>query len=302
MQFFDFHCDTPYRCYEENGDIFNNDFHISVSKAKYLEKWMQCMAIWIPDEYKGDNAFKFFKAVYDRFVTLAPDMLIKSREDFEKQSKGFIMTAEGGSVIAGDLDKINKLAQMGIKILTLTWNGANEIGGGADTDTGITPFGIKALAELERNNIIVDISHASDKLFYDVYKYHSKPFIATHSNSRKLCNHRRNLTDEQFMIIKDCGGVVGLNFCKNFLKEDGDATIEHIFAHAEHFLSLGGENTVAIGSDFDGADLPNGVLGIQSIGDIYNYFLSKNYSEALVKKIFFHNGYDFINHNIFNIN
>lgn len=302
MQFFDFHCDTPYRCYKENGNLINNEFHVSLNKAKDIEKWMQCMAVWIPDTYKGNDAFNFYQAVYDRFASLSSGMIVKYKEDFESLSKGFIMTVEGGSVIAGDLDNISKLSKMGIKILTLTWNGLNEIGGGADTNIGITPFGIKALADLERNNIIVDVSHASDKLFYDVYKYHSKPFIATHSNSRKLCNHRRNLTDEQFMIIKECGGVVGLNFCRTFLEEQGNAKMEHIFAHAEHFLSLGGDNTVAIGSDFDGADMPDGVLGIQSIGEVYNYFLSKNYNEDIVKKIFFQNGYDFVSKNIFNIN
>ena len=159
---------------------------------------------------------------------------------------------------------------------------------------GLTPFGKLAVKEMEKEGIVIDISHASEALFYDVAGNTERPFIATHSNSKVLCKHPRNLTDDQFRIICNRGGLVGLNYFKALLNDaPAKADIEDLFAHAEHFLSLGGADVVAMGSDFDGSDMPHGITGLESVEDIANVFLRHNLPEALVDKIFFENAASF---------
>ena len=118
----------------------------------------------------------------------------------------------------------------------------------------------------------------------------SRPFVASHSNAKALCGHPRNLTDDQFGVLRERGGLVGLNYFKAFLNDDPErADIDDLYAHAEHFLALGGEDVLAMGSDFDGSTMPHGITGLESVEDIAETFLRHNLSEALVRKIFFEN-------------
>ena len=140
----------------------------------------------------------------------------------------------------------------------------------------------------------MDISHASERLFYDTAEVSRLPFVASHSDAKTVCPHRRNLTDEQFRVICERGGLVGLNFCRDFLhKQSTNAKMYDIIRNAEHFLALGGEKTLAIGGDFDGADIPADMDGIHSMPALYEMFLHHNYSETLVRDIFFNNALDF---------
>ena len=123
--------------------------------------------------------------------------------------------------------------------------------------------------------------------------FSKKPIIATHSNSRKLCNNVRNLTDDQFKMIRSMNGIVGINFCKDFLNSNDDADFLDIRKHVEHFLSLSGEKTLCIGSDFDGADMPECIKDIESILSLYDYFLDCGYERSLLDDIFFNNAYNF---------
>ena len=182
---------------------------------------------------------------------------------------------------------------LGVRMMTLTWNGENELGGGADTALGLTPFGREALKEMERLSIVADVSHASDALFYDVAEIAEKPIVASHSNARAVCPHRRNLTDRQFQILRDKGGLVGLNFCVHFLREDSNAHFEDLLRHADHFWSLGGETTLCLGSDYDGTDVPPELDGIEKMQDLYELFLKHNYKESLVNSLFFDNASKF---------
>lgn len=297
MRYFDLHCDTLYRAVTENGSLCSNDFHISLDNKNVFEKWAQCFALWIPDDMPQEDIDFMFQAAARKLNSDA------ARAGFKLHGGGrsisdytAVLTVEGGRIIGRDLSKIKTLANFGVKMLTLTWNGDNEIACGAKTkkDTGLTEFGKKAVEELENNGIIIDVSHLSDKSFYDVVELAARPPMASHSNSRVICKNKRNLTDEQFNLIKDCGGIVGLNFHRDFLNDDGEkASITDIIRHCEHFLSLGGENAVAIGSDFDGADMPEDISGVASIPKIYNEFLKLNYSETLLGKLFWSNASKF---------
>lgn len=304
MRYFDLHCDTLYECLMRDRSLYGNDLQLSLERGLGNFPWIQCFAIWMPDEYRGPKAIDYFDRTYDTFknealLHSAYIMQCQSAEDFKRAEKeqkcGAILTVEGGSAAAGSIERIWYMAALGVKIMTLTWNGTNEIGDGANVKdgTGLTEFGKKAVAEMEYTGIVVDVSHACDALFYDVASLAKKPFIATHSNSRTVCNHRRNLTDEQFCTIRDAGGIVGLNFCKFFLKEDGNSDLVDIQKHIDHFLSLGGENMICIGSDFDGTDMPGNITGIESMEPLYEALLKQNYSQSLVDSIFFGNAYKF---------
>lgn len=294
MRIFDLHCDTLYKTNDEKGSIVDNDFHFSLKKAEKYESYTQVMAIWIPDEYREEAAFNLVDSCYNLLEKqLKEQSTFKKIDNFlnTKSKYNIVLSVEGGAALCGKIENIKKFRDMGVRFLTLTWNGSNEIGDGilCENPRGLTAFGKQAIPELEKNNIIIDVSHASDPLFWDVAELTQKPFVATHSNSRAICANNRNLTDEQFKYIRKIGGIVGLNFHKYFITDNGYGSFNDLINHLEHFLSLGGENTVALGSDFDGAEMPDYIEGVESMNDFYNYLLSKNYSEELVKNLFYYN-------------
>ena len=164
----------------------------------------------------------------------------------------------------------------------------------AASNAGLTDFGKIAVAKMEKDGIIIDISHASQALFYDVAENTNLPFVASHSNSYKITSHRRNLTDEQFSVIRNRKGLVGLNFHNEFLNNNSqNAGMTDILRHAEHFLSLGGEDILCFGSDFDGCTLPKNIKNSEDFAKIYDLFLANNYSESLIRKIFYENALNF---------
>jgi membrane dipeptidase len=304
MKLFDLHCDTLYRAFFENGGLFNNDFHISFDRIDSIEPYIQCMAVWVPDEFRNKNAIQLFENCRKKLNDELKDTNIKiiySQDDIieieSKKGKGVVLTVEGGAVLGGKLENVDYLAKCGVKIMTLTWNGNCELGDGIGVEgaKGLTDFGKSVVAKMEQNGIIVDVSHSSVPMFYDVAELSTRPFCATHSNSKQICPHRRNLTDEQFSIIRDKGGIVGLNLSRGFLREDEDkACMLDVLRHAEHFLSLGGEKTLAIGTDFDGTDIPIDMTGIESMNKLYELFLKHNYNEKLLEDIFFNNARNFL--------
>lgn len=303
MRLFDLHCDTLYKAVTENKDLSSDDCHISVNKTDFLEKWIQCFAVWIPDnvtdeyaDFLFDKGYKILKENCEKYGISLLNNFNELKTSINNCNKCCFLTVENGKLLHGKLENIDKLNKYNVKMITLTWNGDNEIGTGALTrkKSGLTDFGFKAVKRLEESGIVVDVSHASRSTFYDVAYISEKPFIATHSNSYTVTKHKRNLTDEQFSIIKDRGGIVGINFYKEFLNNnEKEACMYDILKHTEHFLSLGGENTVAIGSDFDGCDLTNDIKDIKSTGEIYELFLKENYSESLLNKLFFYNAFNF---------
>ena len=287
MNFFDLHCDTIYRSYNENKKLLNGNLHVNFKKVLKFEKYCSCFAIWIDDIFDENESFKIFNNFYNHF---------SENKKYINNNTNIILTLEGTKSIGNDLSRIKHFKEKGIKIITLTWNGRCRIGDGCcvENSQGLSSFGKKAVQEMQKNKIIVDVSHASEKLFYDVCEISSSPIIATHSNSKYIFNHIRNLSDDQFKIIAKNKGLVGINFCDEFLS-DKDSGLDDIFKHIDHFLSLSGENTVCFGTDFDGCNPIKALNDITKVEILYNYLLKKNYSESLVKKLFFDNAYNFFN-------
>lgn len=288
MQLFDLHCDTLYRIHTEKLSVQDDRLSVTPRKAELLGKYSQLMAVWIPDSIRGEKAFRFFENCADIYKD--------SYLPLNNENRKFYLSVENGSVIGDDLSKIPLLKEYGVKAVTIVYNEDNELGSGAFSDSafGLTDVGKKAVKEFENSDIYIDLSHSSVRTFYDVAEISEKPIIATHSNSYSLCTHRRNLTDEQFEIIKNSRGVVGINFYPPFLNpHQSKASINDVLKHIYHFLSLGGENTLCVGSDFDGCDALEELDSIDKIPFFYETLLKNGFNEQVVQKIMYNNAHNF---------
>ena len=286
MKFFDLHCDTLVKSYTKNENLLNGNLHVNFEKLSKFEKYTGCFAIWIDDKLTEEESFEFFNKIMKYF---------SENKKLKNENTKIILTLEGSKPIGNDLSRIKYFKEKGIKVITLTWNGSCRIGDGCyvENSKGLSYFGKSAIEEIEKNKIIIDVSHASEKLFYDVCEISKNPIIATHSNSKSVCSHVRNLTDDQFKIILQKNGIVGINLYKSFLSSNESINLSDIEKHIYKFLSLGGENSICFGTDFDGSDPLEDVKGVEKIYHLYEYMLSKNYSEFLLKKLFFDNANDF---------
>lgn len=295
MQFFDLHCDTLYKVISEDSDINNNSYEVSVGKTIELDTWCQCFAVWIPDSVSADKGMRLFLQAAHALERDVNKYGLTSFDSDLSCNKKYIFTLENAAFLANNIRNVDLLLKHNVKMVTLTWNAENCIGGGADAQkVGLKSFGKECIRVLESKGIVVDLSHASDKTFYDVVEVSTKPIAVSHSNSRVICPHNRNITNDQFVEIIKRNGIVGLNFHKDFLSlQTHVASINDILKHTEHFLSLGGENSIAIGSDFDGADPVLELSDISKIANLYESYLKIGYNEQLVQKIMFNNAYNF---------
>lgn len=305
MNFFDLHCDTLVFAHRKQESLRDNTMHISLNKGKAFEKWCQTYAVYVPDSVEADQAQDYvteYLAYFHEQMEENSDLVVKctNAEEIERaaQSGRFaaVLSIENGRAFGDDMGNIERYYKAGVRIASLTWNNPTLLAGGAMSDQGLTALGKVALSEMERVGMVLDVSHASQRTFYEAAECYSKPFIATHSNSSAVYPHRRNLTDDQFAVIKERGGLIGLNFYTGFIS--GAGTIDDLVRHADHFLSLGGENILAMGSDFDGADIEPNLDSLEKVENLANAMLKKNYSETLVNKIFYENAYQFFARNI----
>lgn len=302
MRLFDLHCDTLYKCCRKGGNLEENTGQLDWKRGHHYSPWVQVMAAWIPDTARGEAAWNLGCSMLHfahEQVDVYPDhwRMIRAAEDLPDQEEKngparMMLAVEGGAVLGGKLDRLQDLAELGVRMITLTWNGSNELGNGcaSGSEEGLTPLGKEAVRRMESLGILPDVSHLNEAGFWDVAEIANGPFVATHSVSAVVHPHPRNLTDAQFRTIRDCGGLVGLNLCADHL---GEQSFERLERHWEHYLSLGGESTVAFGCDLDGTDLPEDWQGIAVMERLYAYFLRRNYSQDWLDRLFFQNARDF---------
>ena len=207
-----------------------------------------------------------------------------------------VLTVEGASFLEDDgqaESRLDALADAGVRMVTLTWNGPNALGSGNDTSHGLTGFGRSCVGELERRGIVVDVSHLNDAGFKDVCATARRPFAASHSNARAVCGHPRNLADWQLRELVDCGGIAGLNFCTQFLTDRlADPTRDDVVRHVDHVLETAGEDVLALGSDYDGCDVPSWLEPCDRIGALHE-LLACEFGRDIADKVFFRNARDF---------
>ncbi len=308
----DLHCDTLTDCMYAASEIPDTldapARSLSLSNIPEDVHWAQFFAVFLPDRLRGEEAVRFFDASHENFERqmqkfssrVSPCRNVADMERaWAAEKTAAFLSVENGSAFAGDLSRIEKLKRQGVCAVTLTWNGENELGSGNVTDRGLTDFGRAAVREMERCGILVDVSHLNDAGLEDVFETAEKPFVATHSNARAICAHKRNLTDAQVKEMVRRGCLIGLNYYGVFLRDDGNVrSLDDLYRHIAHFFDLGAQKDLALGSDFDGADLPECLSSPEKIAEAYGYLLSRGLTQQEIDGIFYDNARAFLRANL----
>lgn len=300
MRVFDGHCDTISRFVKTGESLQRTAGHWSIGKAKAFTSYAQFFAAYsgLP-ERPEQSQFPIFlaqEALLEREVranchhmALCADA--KSCQAAWAAGKvAAFLSVEGAELLDCDLDKLRQAYCLGVRAVNLTWNHANVLSGSnlKEPDRGLSDRGRDFVREMNKFGVLVDVSHLSDPGFWDVIRLTQAPVIASHSNSRALYFHPRNLTDDQFTAIMELSGTVGLTMAAHFLGDE--PTLDTLVRVLEHFLDLGGEDTVALGGDWDGIDqAPAGVHDVTAWALFYRRLAELGYGQELLEKLFYKN-------------
>ena len=302
---FDFHCDTALVLLGDDrnqaGSLRKNSGHIDLERAGKLGGYAQCFACFttdLPEILKGISPIVLFErelATIQREVDKNSDMIsiVYSTEEIEENraagKMSAILTLEGTAGIDYNPALLEDLWAIGFRVSSLGWNERNPLTGSNVTGGGLTDLGREYVKEAQRLGMRVDVSHISDEGFWDIMKITNAPILATHSNSRAIFDHSRNITDDMFRAIRETGGVAGYNTCREFTGEPSD--LDTICDHILHFMELDPDGKhIALGGDLDGVDaMPDGFEGVQSYPALARKLLDRGLTEENVMDIFWNN-------------
>ena len=307
MKVVDMHCDTISIIDEEqskgnNISIKDNHLNISLDKMIKGDYLLQNFAVFTPLMHVEDpmkHALHLIDTFYQE-INQYPSLIkpIKTYEDIEENIKNNVMSAmltlEEGAVVNYDLAHLRNYYRLGVRMITLTWNYVNGIGHPNfdmnDERHGLTEFGIQYIKECERLGIIIDVSHLSDKGFYDVLENTSTPFVASHSNARGVTPHARNMSDDMILKLASRGGVMGINFASGFLNEkDEYSYVEDMVKHIKYIKNLAGIDVIGLGSDFDGIKQNLELKDASYMPQLYDALKKEGFLEEEIEKIFYKN-------------
>ena len=305
----DTHCDTP-MFFPQGVDFGSRDERILVDLHKMAEGRQDAtiMVAYLPQPQLGgtfsskvdfdvNGPMEYADLIFDKIEELVDKnkrylSIARTPADLyadKRQGRRSIMLGiENGLALNGQLQNLNHFAQRGIVYMTLCHNGDNDIcdsARGCNTHNGVSQFGQQVIREMNRLGIMVDLSHAAEKSFYDALDISSEPIVCSHSSCRALCDHPRNLTDAQMRALAAKGGVMQVTMYNGFLVKDGEATVADALRHLEHAIEVMGIDHVGIGTDFDG---DGGIRGLASSSDLVNLtrqLLARRYSERDIQKI-----------------
>ena len=302
---FDFHCDTALMLLGDDlnqaGSLRKNSGHIDLERAVKLGGYAQCFACFttdIPELLHGISPIVLFErelATIQREVDKNSDLIsiaYSVDEIEENRANGkmsAILTLEGTAGIDYNPALLEDLWAIGFRVTSLGWNERNPLTGSNVTGGGLTDLGREYVKEAQRLGMRVDVSHISDEGFWDIVKITEAPILATHSNSRAVHNHSRNLTDDMFRAIRETGGVAGYNACRDFTGENPN--LDTVCDHILHFLELDPDGKhIALGGDLDGVEaMPDGFEGVQSYPALARKLLDRGLTEENVMDIFWNN-------------
>ena len=288
MKYIDLHCDALTKC----EGVFQ------VTK-KFLEEGgclLQCFAAFIKGK---DRRFERALSLCDAFDAMCEKekyLPVRSASDLQGKGIHAMLTVEEGGAVEGSLEKLERLHFRGVRMMTLTWNYPNELGLPHTLPSdmgGLSSFGKACVERMCELKMLPDVSHGNDSLLFDtaaICRAKGFPLVASHSNARAVHFHTRNLSDEGIRTIANCGGAVGLNFYQSFLSADGSEAGQRnaILTHAKHILRVGGEDVLALGSDFDGAP-PNPYLPNAAHVPKLLFDLEKAFGARIAEKIAYQN-------------
>ena len=303
---FDLHCDTALELIGGHGrpkaSLRKNNGHIDLERAKELGGYCQCFAMFtFPkfEEWFGRPVTEVFEDMVSNLLHEFDenrDLIVQAGSVSEIEANlaagkmSAVLTLEGPAGIDYDPARLEELYHRGFRISTLGWNEHNSLVGSHYTGGGLTDRGREYVRECQRLGILVDVSHISDEGFWDIMKITGAPIVASHSNSRKVYGHSRNLTDDMFRAIMETGGTAGMNLYTEFLGEknvDLDTVCDHIF----HLMELDPSGThISLGGDLDGCEaLPAGFYGVDGYNGLADRLLERGLDEKTVRNIYWHN-------------
>ncbi|MGI5970735.1 MAG: dipeptidase [Oscillospiraceae bacterium] len=290
---FDAHCDTAYEMFRHSYGLYENPGHTDLRRGLELMPYAQFYAIFaLPGEaeiFERELNWLLSEIEFNAGrVSLCRTAKEAGAAADEGRAAAFI-SVEGAELLGCSIDGLEKAWEKGVRAVNLTWNEDNELAGAAATgnNLGLTQKGREFVRAANELGVIIDVSHLSERAFWDICEVTDAPFMASHSNSKAICPHFRNLTDAQFCEIARRGGAVGLNLYTGFL---GGNSISDVVSHFERFISLGGEKTLALGSDLDGCDsLPEGINGIQDMLKLRCKLSESGYGDTLLDDVFYNN-------------
>jgi len=297
MLIVDGHCDTIQKALDKNINLENETLSFNLKQAREKAPILQMMAAFINPSY--EKSFQRACDIiqhFERQLKKYPKELIqvKETEDIlrvEQEKKiGCLLTIENGRAIEDKLENVDYFYNKGVKVMSITWNEDNLLGCGALTkqDNGLTQLGKAYIQKLEEKKMIVDVSHSSQKTFWDTMKIKEGPIVATHSCCYSLCQHPRNLKDEQIKQIAKNDGMIGICYCTNFLSETGKASTKEIAKHIAYIANLVGIDYVGVGSDFDGLgekEIPTDLKNIGQIDNLVQELRNIGFHENEIEKI-----------------
>ena len=302
---FDFHCDTALVLLGDDlnqaGSLRKNNGHIDLERAGKLGGYAQCFACFttdIPEILKGVSPIVLFErelATIQREMDKNSELITiaySTQEIEENRAAGkmsAILTLEGTAGIDYNPALLEDLWAIGFRVSSLGWNERNPLTGSNVTGGGLTDLGREYVKEAQRLGMRIDVSHISDEGFWDIMRITDAPIIATHSNSRAVFDHSRNITDDMFRAIRDTNGVAGYNTCREFTGEPSD--LDTICDHILHFMELDPDGKhIALGGDLDGVDaMPDGFEGVQSYPKLAQKLIARGLTQENVMDIFWNN-------------
>lgn len=325
MKIADMHCDTIAEIYhaQHSGNdcgILKNSLQIDLEKMEKGGYAVQNFAMFAHMEELKDvmPLPEYAFCLADTFFTEMrkyPEKIgiVRSYGDIEENMKtgrmSALLTMEEGAICEGKTEYLRIFYELGVRMFTFTWNFPNELAWSnqvclkglhegtfiPETEKGLTEKGFEFLEEMERLGMIADVSHLGDRGILDVIAHAKKPFVASHSNARAVCGHARNLTDEMIRGIAEKGGVMGINYCPEFLRDREkwgtpmEVSLDDAVRHIRHMISVGGIECVGLGSDFDGTDLSFEMQNAADMPLLEEKLRKEHFTEEEIEKIFYKN-------------
>ncbi len=309
LKLFDMHCDTAIQLYRMERDLYDNDLQISLKKAEVFKKYIQLAAFFTYPDLSDEDGWNVFLAALDNFKKQCEKYgvrIIKTAaelQEFDASDEKFavILAVEDTRITNGQLERVQEMYELGVRVATLLWGGLTCIGGSHNTEEGLTDFGKSVVAEMARVGIIPDISHASfrstDEIM-DICKKMGVIPMATHMNSYTERGHTRNLTDERYKRLTQLGGVAGISLCPEHLTDTADKSspgdvLRHIMRYSA--LDNGG---VGFGCDYDGTRPPQDLSDISKLPIVADMLGCQGLDEEQIHRIYYGNVFDFMVKNL----
>ena len=294
---FDGHCDTPVELWLQEKQLRSSDLAVSLDKAAGLGGYAQFFAFctaWIKTRMPHTEHFSRALDYFLEQLRKNEDRITLCRTAPEAEAAmqagkcAAFLAIEGAEAVREDEGLLELAYEAGVRMVSLVWNLPNGLSGSCQTGEGLTEKGKRFFRRAQKLGMLVDVSHLSEKGFWDMAELAEKPIVASHSDSFAVCPHPRNLTDSQFQAICDLGGTAGLNLYAPFLNASGEASMDDVRRHLEHFLERDGDGHLALGGDLDGCDvLPDGMHGLRDYALLETNFEKWGFGEQIVRNLFY---------------